>query len=244
MNIVDKVHKLLRLSTSSNPHEAALAADRAQKLIYEHNLTESMLSFENQTEPDELIVDFGELEQPLDESGHLQIRWKGVLSVVLSKLNGCHVYKDGRTLHIIGRPSDVETVRYMFGYLCRETMRLTRLAGKGMTLTWKRHHSLGIVDTLSTRLEATKQEFEHDKRQLIGRDTTALVLMNKALMQIDKRAEEAKQFLYQTHSDMRPGKRSRPRLNLGARAAGRRAGYSIKIGSAKRALSGQKGLTS
>lgn len=35
---IDKIKKLLRLAKSSNPHEAALALERAQKLMNEHNI--------------------------------------------------------------------------------------------------------------------------------------------------------------------------------------------------------------
>ena len=37
--IIDKVRKLLRLSSSSNHHEAALAAERVQMMLSEYNLT-------------------------------------------------------------------------------------------------------------------------------------------------------------------------------------------------------------
>lgn len=36
--ILDKIKKLLRLASSSNPHEAALALSRAQKLMQEHDI--------------------------------------------------------------------------------------------------------------------------------------------------------------------------------------------------------------
>jgi len=41
--VIEKVRKLLALSTSSNQHEAALAAAHAQRLLAEHNLTMSEL---------------------------------------------------------------------------------------------------------------------------------------------------------------------------------------------------------
>jgi hypothetical protein len=40
MNPIDKARKLLALAESSNPHEAALAAERAAELMLRHNLTE------------------------------------------------------------------------------------------------------------------------------------------------------------------------------------------------------------
>ena len=44
--IVDRVKKLLALSTSANPHEAALAAAKAQELLFRHNLSMAMVEAE------------------------------------------------------------------------------------------------------------------------------------------------------------------------------------------------------
>ena len=37
--IIERIRKLLRLSQSANPHEAALAAERVQQMLSEYNLT-------------------------------------------------------------------------------------------------------------------------------------------------------------------------------------------------------------
>ena len=37
--IIERIRKLLRLSNSTNPHEAALAAERVQRMLSEYNLT-------------------------------------------------------------------------------------------------------------------------------------------------------------------------------------------------------------
>lgn len=46
--IIERVRKLLALATSSNEHEAALAAAHAQRLLAEHNL--AMADIETQRE--------------------------------------------------------------------------------------------------------------------------------------------------------------------------------------------------
>src|SRR3954454_9262567 len=44
--IVDRVKKLLALSSSQNPHEAALAAAKAQELLFKHNLSLALVEAE------------------------------------------------------------------------------------------------------------------------------------------------------------------------------------------------------
>ena len=49
--IIDKIRKLLRLSRSSNEHEAAAAAAKAQELLSEYNLSlDSMITEESASE--------------------------------------------------------------------------------------------------------------------------------------------------------------------------------------------------
>lgn len=44
--VVDLIKKLLKLSNSSNEHEAALAAQRASELMRHHNIAEAQLRVE------------------------------------------------------------------------------------------------------------------------------------------------------------------------------------------------------
>ncbi len=48
--VIEKISKLLAMSNSSNPNEAAIALERAQKLMEEHNLTRSDISLSSITE--------------------------------------------------------------------------------------------------------------------------------------------------------------------------------------------------
>src|SRR4051812_49350731 len=57
--IVEKVRKLLALSTSSNPHEAALAAAKAQNLLAQYNLELSQIDQDKQTRYEQTTVSAG-----------------------------------------------------------------------------------------------------------------------------------------------------------------------------------------
>ena len=43
VSILERIKKLLKLSESSNPHEAALAAQRASELMFKYNVNKAAL---------------------------------------------------------------------------------------------------------------------------------------------------------------------------------------------------------
>ena len=47
--IIERIRKLLRLSQSANPHEAALAAERVQQMLSEYNLTMDSIGCDAET---------------------------------------------------------------------------------------------------------------------------------------------------------------------------------------------------
>ena len=59
--IIDRIRKLLRLSQSANPHEAALAAQRVQQMLSEYNLTMDSIGCDA-----EVIRGVGGLEASVD----------------------------------------------------------------------------------------------------------------------------------------------------------------------------------
>lgn len=78
--IIDRVQKLLRLSTSNNPHESATAAAQAQRLITEHRLEEAELGDVN-AEPDGL-----EMRELFDIPC---VEWTMTLATANAHVNGC-----------------------------------------------------------------------------------------------------------------------------------------------------------
>lgn len=169
-----KVRGLLKLAQSSNPNEAALAASRAQEIMDRHGIEAKALALETH-EAAEPIRDFGEVpegkldEQPVGE------RWRGQLALVLCELNGCGCYlghrgrRSGTSLELYGRPSSVETVRYLYGWIGAEVQRLAELHGAGLGAVWRRNFSTGCVETVSRRLrlehEATIRAMREEAHQ-------------------------------------------------------------------------------
>jgi len=88
---VEKAVKLLRLATSSNPNEAAVAAAKAQEMIDRYKLGVLSADFDIGTngEPDEPIKDF---DNDLLDPGSRVATWKRCLIQHVSRANQCASY--------------------------------------------------------------------------------------------------------------------------------------------------------
>lgn len=254
-DILGTVTKLLRaaeLNKVTSPEEAANAMARAQRLIDENNLSEALLAYDGQqTEPDEPIVDFYAKGAPLDDaSPNKLVRWKAALATTIAVHNGCRVWVSGGVFHLVGRPRDADTTRYMYALVAGETERLVKREGQGCGRTWKNNYRLGVVDTIVRRLAASRRQFEEEQRQAAGSTSTALVRINSALMVTNRKGAEADDFMFSSNMKVKLSRRKAP-LSQGrqineARQAGRAAGEKINLdNNARGALgSGQKALTS
>jgi hypothetical protein len=235
---LDQVRKLLELANSDNVHEASNAAAQAQRLMSKFQITEAMIEVEaDEDEREDLEVD----TLHSHDARNLPT-WKGQLGVAMCEVNACHCYRTGSELRIIGRPSDANSVRYLFSYVVREIDRLTAIEARlrgNPGRTWCNNFRLGAVHEVNRRLrEAHAEARAAMKREANDGDTlgngAALVRVNDALAKLDARRDEA--VLYgkkRLHLRARSGSRSR--YDAGARNAGRRAGASINLNAGGRA---------
>src|SRR4029077_4566600 len=148
---LEKAKKLLRLSQSTNPHEAALAASRAQEIIDRFKIESISLDLEDKQsapKPDEPIKDFR--ADPLDDSGRAET-WKYRLASEIAKQNQCKLYSC-RGICIIGRPSDATAVRYLCAWLSREIERLARSHCAGYGRNYFNNFRIGAAETVARRL--------------------------------------------------------------------------------------------
>lgn len=233
-HIISKVQKLLRLSTSSNANEAALAAAKAQELIDAHNLSAAMLAIDNaEATPslDEPIVDFQRAGAPLDSQKQQQ-RWRGQLALTVANLNGCRVYLQGGQIALVGRRTDAETVRYLFGYLSRQVEELASTQ-VGMGKTWRNNFRLGVVETIAKKLHEQHRQFEDNARHVESQ--TALMRVDRALAVIKARGDSVDTFM-KSNLKLRKGGSYSSRVDAGARQAGRIAGQSVNVGGSRSRL--------
>lgn len=236
-SIVDKVRKLLRLAESPNANEAALAAAKAQELIDQHNLSAALLALEDEAgaEPDEPIEDFRGKGAPLYTESRDSWRWR--LASVVMHANSCRGYKADGAIQIVGRPSDVETVRYLYAYLAHETDRLVERDGRGCGRTWRNNYRIGVVSAIAGKFTQQRERFKAEQRKIAAGsgDSQALVKVDKALARVEKRGDDVKAWIKQ-NLKLYAGSSSGGRRDASAREAGYKAGQSIQINRARRSL--------
>ena len=242
---VSKAIRLLRLAQSDNPHEAASAAAKAQEIIDRHKLEgiSADSAIHNIREPEEEIR---RMENPLEVGeGRNLSRWRVALASVLAKANQARIYTQGNAINIVGRPSDAETIRYLYAYLVNEIERLTKIHAKGNGKSWSHNFRLGIVDEIRDRLaEQREATVEKIKGEIVGLSPggtgMALVRVDQALAKMEKRSEEVEQWM-EKNMKLRM-QYARSSYNPSARERGREAGKSISLGGGKGLPSGAKQL--
>jgi hypothetical protein len=203
---IEKVRKLLALSQSNNPHEAALAAQRAQEILNKYEIEQGMLDLSSDDPTDkEQITQDGILGEPTQRMS----AWKGVLSDALARANACRSYwhwlhtvnqtnwRPARImrLKIVGRPSDVQKVQYMFSLLVAEVDRLTKrdCAGKGKTYSNNYRH--GMVGAIAEKIHEAKQSARRAVYAEHAGDTLALVKIDRSLERLDRRDQDMAQWM-------------------------------------------------
>jgi hypothetical protein len=163
-DVIERIKKLLKLSTSSNEHEAALAAQRAAELMRAHNIAEAQLRVDEPEArgPEATVQGF--------DSGVTKraAKWKGHLVGAAAKLYNCYVWVDvSGTRRLFGRESDVQAATYTAQYLIAEVDRLAKAAWKVSAekqldavsgRSWQANFSLGAAVTVWQRCDAAFKE--------------------------------------------------------------------------------------
>lgn len=245
---MQKAIKLLRLAQSDNAHEAALAASTAQAILDKYELTAGMLD-QNNNEPDEEIQDFGDRGAPLETCGKQLAAWKSYLSFVIAKVNGCRTYSRGEWsvaqgravthLHVVGRASDAEKVRYVYSFLAKEVERLCLREGRGCGKTWRNQFRLGVVDTIREKLYEGQRETVQAMKKEYGGNSLALVKLDQVVAKFEAKGTDVDKWM---DKNMKMGKKqSHPVYSdPGARSAGRKAGKEIQVSGARGSLPSAK----
>ena len=184
--ILDRVKKLLALSTSSNVNEAATAAAAAQRLMLEHRLTEADVSDTQEGQMFELSMG----------AAGFASRWKFVLVTAVARSFFCEAIGlrvgKRRKVRIVGRREDTEIAAKVFRYLLSEINRLAKIeieaidweAGVlmlGGRVVWGIEHDLvsylesfrrGAVAAVVSKLRSGEAAF-------VASDSRALVIVRR-----------------------------------------------------------------
>jgi hypothetical protein len=239
---VSKAIRLLKLAQSDNPHEAASAAAKAQEIIDRYKLTGIGEGSEipGASAPEEEIRDF---ENPLESTSGNLARWRVALASTLARANQSQIYLlrvyNGSRIQIVGRPSDAETIRYLYQYLVNEIERLTKVHAKGNGKTWANNFRLGIVEEIGSRL---REQREATVEQIKIESPSAIVRVDQSLARLEAQSAQVKEWMKENLKLRQTYARSS--FDSSAREAGRRAGQSIQLGGGKGLTSGARALGS
>jgi len=179
--IVERIKKLLALTSSQNPNEAALAATKAQELLFRHNLSMAMVEAATEGGNSAYVAD------RFDSGGWMH--WRRRLLAAVARNNFCRgvSYQGTREVGIVGEPHNVTVVKHLYDFLVRDIMRLADIGVKAeRTLdeeenrAWKRSFYLGAVRTVAQRLAEQRQ------RDIAANEQSAALVVRK-----DQELEEA-----------------------------------------------------
>lgn len=212
-----RVRKLLALATSPNPHEAAVAAARAQAIIEAHRL-HAWLAAEARVEADpDPIVDAR--DEPLEVGRRLR-KWKVVLAATLAEANDCIAYTAARgreqAIVLVGRGRDRAAVVELWGWLVKRIEWLSATHGEGRSRQWHEAFRIGVVDAIAARLVRTAEEVRAEL------DSTALVVVDPA------RAAH-REALDRVAEGLRLGAGRGVRVDVRAWQRGRAAGGGVEL---------------
>lgn len=252
--LLDKVRKLLELSRKNdNVHEASAAAAKAQQLMEEHRITEAML------EAGKPVVERIEesIEMDVLEEGRKRYvdAWRWHLASTLCAINGCawFQYEDEKGiahLHLIGRRSDIEAVRYLYRYLTLEILRLCQEGAiferEAMSdpesdqflrpekrgdelLKWRNSFKLGAKDEICERLYTAQRAAREAAWNAAKGKGTELALVRDALATVDARKQAATDTASRAFGVRTTKSRSGTLSNGAAYGAGRAAGRSVNL---------------
>lgn len=232
---MDKVEKLLRLAESDNPNEAAAAAAQAQKILDRYEITKAMLEERGEEEPDDEEVAVFR-ESPLHSATKFNLdKWRTRLAGIIAEHNMCDVIlSTGLTqkhIVVVGRPSDVEKVRYIFDWMFSETERLCKRDGRGQGRTWRNNYRHGVVDTIERKFDEAREEVIEELKD--GATSTALIKVDKALQRMEEKFAITKDAVEKATGG-KSDYGSRMTWQGKARLAGREAGEEIQVNNKAR----------
>jgi hypothetical protein len=173
--IVERVKKLFALAGNNpNENEAAAAAEKAQAILIEHNL--SMTDITNSRIDDDMVID-----QELVTSAY---PWRRMLASAVAKMYFCKYYyirmPGYKAVHnFVGEKHNIAVAKMMFIYLDQQIDRLAREGAKRFPASERSNYrssfrpacSIRVSDRIDARIEAAK-------RGEVGAPGTALAVLD------------------------------------------------------------------
>jgi len=227
--LIAKIKKLMALTSSPNEHEAALAAEKMQAILAEHNL--SMTDVKAAKEGFDGIKTDGDLRTN-------SFPWRRSLANAVAQMYFCKYFfvthrKPGGNArsghdshHFVGASHNIEVAKMMFGYLNETVDRLAREGAKahpenrsGYITSFTNACAGRLVTRIYDRIEAAKRG---EVKNEAGKSMALVVLYTETEKQLQA-------YLDDRHGPMK-SRPSRARLtNMAGTLDGRAAGDKIGL---------------
>lgn len=183
-SIAEKVRALLAktVENGATVEEAASAAAKAQELLFKYNL--DLAAFGEGPETNGYVNEL----HPLGAKNGVPVRWRRELFHAIAETNFCrslHYTTGTPRMAVIGRPHDVEFVRYLYDYLAatleamarRDRERLLRYGGKIEWLGFLNNYGVAAALVVRKRLQDRQLEMATQDQA-----STALVVLSDQML--------------------------------------------------------------
>lgn len=171
-NIVERLKKIMALTTSPVEGEAQAATAMLAKLLTDHNLSIADLESKGHKPAPGIKADAHDL-------GKAAFTWKLNLAEAIADHFYCHsmVNRTSKTVQFVGRPDNVDSLRALYAWVIDQIKRIAsderrtyqETTGEHIDpLRWQVNFGVGAVERLTDRLEELR------KAQSVS--TTALVI--------------------------------------------------------------------
>ena len=150
-NLLEKISKLLALTSSPNEHEAALAAEKAAELLAKHNLSVADLGQDKDEDITKSIV---------DKTGRY-VTWKMWILAGIANANGCQAMRSTYSgeMRIVRTETNITVSRSLYEYLTAVVDKLVKQhRGKGRVFI--NAFRVGCATRLRQRLEQRRKYME------------------------------------------------------------------------------------
>lgn len=226
--IIDRIKKLLRLARGQDNNkggglgveETANAAAHAQRLMSKYQIEEAQLGDLDDDGSAPTVTPL------MDADGLYRGRnlpfWICRLVASLADLNNAEAFIQirgrDRIIGIVGSPRDTSVITYMFGYLRREIVRMSRQHPKKVNSpSWRNDFKLGATDQVVHRMREGRDQ------ALWAAPPTALVRLNAVRKAAQKWKED--------HETQKADDRKRRAPDPDGYFQGRLAGQEIRLDS-------------
>lgn len=163
--IIDKIKKLLAMAEhpNSNEHEAAIAMEKAQQLLFEHNLTRADIATPDNT--DGVAPGIGTIDGT-ENHGYV---WKRFLLSTIARNSLCRIVvtPSRKAWHLFGTYDNVKATLEMYHWITPELESIALRAwrnyqnngGYESARRWKQGFFMGAIKTIGDRLESSLKTF-------------------------------------------------------------------------------------